>query len=319
MEESHSTPTENEEVNEQATNELVDQNPPEVEQETDENQFARLMAEKKARKEGKAPEPTPEPTPEPVEAQEPEAEKPQETEHDDFSRWPEAARAEISRLQAFSQQQYRDNEALRGRLAPMQRLVEDLRKQLHEQQSAPPPTLKDLEDNDAFKEIHSEFPEEAEALKKVFGSQAQVLQQAAQQAQALQQALEAERKQQVQRELQRLQVRYPNYLQIRNHPLFGQWKEARPDHAARLNTTDSDLVISALDQFKRDLAQVDKTAFAQLFPTAVQSQAPKPNRPAPPKPSPPSQGSGMSGAPRPSAPMTAEQQFAEYLASKRRS
>ena len=315
MENSHSIPTEEElqQTDQQEAEQESQETEVEAseEPETEENQFSRYLKSKRGEPE-QDPEPEPEPEQEPEQDPEPEQEQAQ-----GYDAWPEQARAEIVRLQQYAQQMEKQYNAVYGRLAPIQRAYEDLRKQLREMETAPPPTLKDLEDNDAYKEIVAEFPDEAETIKKVFGSQHQVLETAKQQQQQLAQQLEAERRERVQTELQRLTVRYPNYQAIRNHPLFGQWRQARPEYETRLNTLNSDFVSEALDAFKRDLAQVDPTAFAQLFPQARPAAQPK--RPAPPKPSPPSQGSGLSGAQRSSAPVTAEQAFAEYLANKRRS
>jgi hypothetical protein len=328
MEQSHSTTTEREEQEHEQPNQPEaeqesQETPPESgvsaseEPETEENEFTRYLNTKHSKDE---PEPEPEPEPEVQGQADPEPEPNSEPEQQSgFDAWPEPARAEVIRLQQYAEQMQKQYNAVYGRLAPIQRAYEDLRKQLHEKESAPPPTLKDLEENDAYKEIVAEFPDEAEAIKKVFGSQHQVLEQAAQQQQRLQQALEAERKERIQTELQRLQVRYPNYRSIQSDPLFGQWREARPEYETRLNTLNSDLVSEALDAFKRDLFQVDKAAYARLFPTAQATAPQQTKRPTPPRPSPPSQGSGLSGARRSGPALTEEQAFAEYLKRKHRS
>lgn len=323
---SHSTPTENEEqyqeehqveeLDQQVEEQVEEQQP---EPETDENQFARLLEERKKGKSFDVPEMGTEVPDQGTEETEPEPEPEPDTEpNNDFATWPEAARAEVARMQDLIRQQQNENDALRGRLIPTQRQLSDLQKQLQQLKSAPPPTPKDLEENNAYKEIVEEFPEHAEELKKLFGSQQQVLQTTAQQQQQLQQALETQRQEVLRRELRRLSVRYPNYQAINADPMFSMWIEANPSYRNVIQSTDSDFVIDAIDKFKRDLVQVDKAAFTRLFPTASQPK-PKPSRPSPPKPSPPSQGSGMSGVQRQGAPMTAEQQFAEYLAKKRRS
>lgn len=325
--------------------------------ETDEDQFSRLLRE---RREGKAPKPEPPAPDEGDEAppddaqgeQQPRGQDPVEPGSDQsppavgtddgneqswFANLPEEARQQMNQQQQYLDHLHANYKALHNRLAPIQRQNEDLRKRLQEIEAKPAPTLKDLEEHHAWKDVSTELPDEAGELKKVFTSQAQALQQASDRQKMLNQALEQERQERLATEMRRLAVRHPNVHTVRSHPLFSQWRQAvesnpqvYPQVVQKLGSPYYEDIADVLDQFKADLAEAHPQVHAQIYATAgnqqqapAQGQARQPKgqrvqRPKPPNPSPPSQGSGMSGAQRQRAPMTDEERFSEYLRNRKR-
>lgn len=316
-----------------------------------------------------APEPAPDPAPEdepqepaqkPQKEQEPGQEPEQGPQFEKANRPPEVAQEpewfqklsdeektqvqqEVGQLQGYAHNLYQSYQALHGRLAPVQRENEDLRKRLHGQEQQTPPTLEDLEKNDAWKEIAQEFPKEAESVKQVFTSQARALQQVQDRQQQAETGMQRFRQQFLARESQRLNQVMPDAQHLVQSPRFHQWREAIranpqqfPDIAEALRSPHYEENAYAIDQFKRHWAEAFPDEFRQVYPEPqqqppaeqppppqqpqegqqppsgqpVQGQQRTPQRPKPPNPSPPSQGSGVSGTSGGGgAPMTNEEYF----------
>lgn len=289
-------------------------------EETDEQQFERLMAERAAKREGRPPEPTTEPEPE-----EPEPERAEKAAEPGkppewFETLPDDAKQQIQSQVQQTQKLYQDYQALHGRLAPMQRQNEDLRKQVDDLKAQlqkaeqEPPTPPDLEKNDAFNEFEADWPEEAKQIKAAIAARARAAEQAQEQARQTQAALQAERRRWIGRETQRLAEKHQDWMQVINTPEFQQWRtviqanpQLYPDLAPKFSSMYAEDNIALIDRFKADLAEIRQP----------KAQTQPPSRRPPPNPAPASSGSGVSGAQRRTTPMTDEEAFAAYLASKR--
>lgn len=256
-----------------------------------------------------------------------------------FQDLPEDGKKHFQQMNDYSHKLYQSYNAVLGRLAPTQRENEDLRKQLQQIEQAPPPTLDDLEKNDAYREIADEFPEEAKSLKDFFASKQREIDQVKQQAADIHQALESDRKERIARETSRLEKKHPDWAQTFHSQPFQQWKntilaqpQVWPDMAQKLQSPWSEDNVEVLDQFQRDYAEVTGQPLpGQQEPSGGQNREPeqqaqsggqtaqsgqtrqKPQRPRPPKPSPPSQGSGITGNRGGGTPLSDEELFARMV------
>lgn len=245
-----------------------------------------------------------------------------------FQKLPEEGKKTFQQLNDYSHKLYQSYAAVYGRLAPIQRENADLKERLRQQEQAAPPTLDDLENDDAYKEIAEEFPEEAKGLKKFFASKQQELEKAQQQAAQTQQALDQAERERIQRETARLESVHPDWMQTFNSPPFQHWKSVvlanpyqYPDLAQKLNSPWAEDNAEVLDTFKQHaieagILQSEEQGKQEQPPqqarqsTAGSQQRPsKPQRPRPPQPSPPSQGSGVSGNRGGGIPLSEEEEF----------
>lgn len=267
------------------------------------------------------------PEPETAEHSEPQGEKPDrppetgaKDEPDWFQGLPSDVQQKLTEQTNYANHLHQSYSALLGRVPGLQRenadlkkQVESLQKQLGELSQAPTPTLDDLEKSDAFKDYAQDFPEEAQELKKQFTSQARAVEQAKREAQQAQQAIQEQRRQLVSREQKRLSDKHPDWMQVSNSPMFQQWKQAVlsnphqfPEMANKLSSMWAEDNIDVLNQFKRDLAEVQ----GQQAQGHKQSERPQTtHRPKPPAPSPAPQGSGLSGNRRNQVPLSEEDEF----------
>lgn len=237
----------------------------------------------------------------------------------------EEARAHFEELQGKTQRLHQSYQAVHGRVAPMQRQVSDLRKQLEQVENPTTPTLEDLEKSDEWKAISEDLPQEAGQVKKLFSSQARVIQKKDEESRHQQEQFLQYQQRIKAREEQRLEGVFQNHRQVTSHPAFSQWcgvvqqnPTQFPDIAEALQSPfyeDAEFVLSRfrhdLQQFRPEDAQM---LFGQQEPQPADKKAEKPSvsRRAPPNPSPPSQSAGVSGNSG-GRPMTEEEYFASLI------
>jgi chromosome segregation ATPase len=189
----------------------------------------------------------------------------QDEQDDPWQSAPETLRKQFQELQQANHKLTSDFQSVHNRLAPTQRELEALKKQLNEKaaannekQSANPPTLEDL-DGMTDAEIEEDFPELAAVLRKrdkqfqeKFNTLELALNEKLSPLQELKQQAEQEKQQQfIQSELSRVAAKHPDYQKIVNDPSWINWFNAQPqaikDVAKSLNADDN---IALLDLYK---------------------------------------------------------------------
>lgn len=237
-----------------------------------------------------------------------------------FADLPDEVRQHIQQTDQYANSIYQNYQALQGRVAPMQRLVEDLRKEVGdlrgqlqgESEATPSPSLEDLDSNAAWKEVADEFPDESAELRKFFSGKQAELDQANQQVQQLQDQLDQVSKERKQTEWNRLKARHPDADVVRSHPAFHQFlqrvqadPQANPELVRKVASPFFEDVADVIDAFKTEYFSAQQPAphqpgNGQSMHSEVPAQSVTPpntqTRPRPPSPSPESQGAGMSVA-----------------------
>ena len=182
---------------------------------------------------------------------------------------PEALRAQFNQLQQANQQLQQQYSAVTGRLAPTQRELDALKKQLaqQEQQKANGKTSGPTADEIAGMtddELEQEWPEVAAALKRRETALLQQMQQRIQQELTpLQEIREQFQQQQVeqvkQRELGRLAQAHPDYREVVSNPGFRQWLGSQPPAvqqiAASMSADDNIALLNLYKQANRTAAK----------------------------------------------------------------
>ncbi len=272
-----------------------------------------------------------------------------------FAELPEDVRQRIHQQEQYAGDLFQRYSALQGRLAPVQRQNEDLRKendklqkQLRDRPATENPTLEDLDSNDAWKEVSEEFPDESGKVRELFSAKESALQEARQQIQQLQDELSQGEEQRKRTEWKRLSVRHPDADTVRSHPAFHQWvqrtlddQQANPELIRKIQSPFYEDIADVIDAFKADYfgeqppqpeAPGGQESTHQERPGQPgESQAPAraatpsaqegqrtPSRQKPPAPAPESQGSGMSGAGRSRAALSPREDYRQLMARKRR-
>jgi len=237
------------------------------------------------------------------------------------------AKKEIQTMADYSSRLHQSYQAVYGRLAPVQQQNEDLQKRLLKIEQGEAPTLKDLEDNDGWKAISEDLPEEAAQVKKVFASQARAIQNQQAQSQKTASGLSQFHQKVTSREFQRLEQMFPNARAITQTPHFSHWRNAvqsqptqYPDIAEAMGSPFAEESAYVLQKFCQDMEQYFPDEASQMFQAGQaqqQASSADPQKPTqrrePPPPSPPSQGSGVSGSSGRGKPMTPEEQFASLF------
>lgn len=279
----------------------------------------------------------------------------------DLSSLPEevrqAVQQQIHQAEQYANSVYQNYTALQGRLAPVQRQNEDLRRENEQLKaqlrdggaSQSNVSLEDLEKNDAWKEVSQEFPDEAKELRKHFEGKESALQQATQQTQQLREELDRVRNERTQTEMGRLKAKHPDADEIRQHPQFHMWMQqivndpqADQELVRKMSSPFYEDAADVLSAFKRQVGlQPPQEAPAPAQQTPHQqpvAQSGDPNAPAregtppppqtgqpsqsprqaPPPPSPPSQGAGMSGASRSQGPLSQREAFRQEMKRRQR-
>lgn len=247
---------------------------------------------------------------------------------------PEPIRDMVGRLQQQNEQLWQQYNAVYGRLAPMQRQNSDLQKQLEDlkKASTQSPTLEDLENNSAFKQMADEFPDESGQVKEVFTSQARANQELQQRSEQLQQQLEQERKNWTNVEYRRLLRKHPDFDSIRQSPQFQQWRQqvlenpqAHGDLPQKMTSPLHEDAADVATAFKtKVLGQKPPPPSPQSRQPATQQQPQQQNpqaqisRRRPPPPAPPSQPSRVSGNRPPERPLTGKALYKQIMAEKKR-
>jgi len=240
---------------------------------------------------------------------------------------PEGAKETFDQLQAQAQDYHQKFTSLYGRLAPIQRENQDLKNQLQEMKAARtnPPTPKDLEASDAWKEVSAEFPDEAGALKNIFGGLETASQEARREAEEIQRQLDEERKTWTNREMQRVSKTHEDFLSILKTPHFQTWRvqlEADPNRSAlarQLNSDNGDEVAAAISTYKKQFKLGKNKPANEGNQQSTRQQASAANNGRrKPTVSPQSQGAGITGQSAVQRPMTDRQAFAKYMDAKKR-
>ena len=269
------------------------------------------------------------------------AEKPPEVDTQDksgedkpwFAELPEDARQRIQQAEQYANSLYQNYQALQGRLAPVQRQNEDLRKQVEDlnkqlqERSQENPSIEDLDNSDAWKEVLEEFPDESAEVKKLFTGKESALQEANQKVQQLEQELARIGNDRKQAEWNRLKARHPDADAVRAHPQFHQWlqqksqdSQADPELVRKMQSPFYEDVADVIDAFKTDFfgQQPHQPAGqARTQPEAPATGSPPQSR-RPPPPSPPSQGSGVTGAQRPQGRVSDREAFRQEIKRRRK-
>jgi len=287
------------------------------------------------------------------------SEKPPKAEQEDwFKDLPEEARQHIQQADRYANSIFQSYQALQGRVAPAQRLVEDLRKENEKLQrqlqnassgNQPNPSLEDLDSSAAWKEVAEEFPDESAELRKLFSGKESTLQQANQQLQQLQEELAQAQTERTNAEWSRLKAHHPDADTVKQHPAFHQWvqravndPQADPALVRKIRSPFYEDIADVFDAFKRDYfaeqppqptpapaeaggsthqrqeGQAGNTEVPAQSVTPPPRQGHQPSRQTPPPPAPPSQGAGMSGAGR-SAPVLSDREaFRQEMKRRKR-
>ncbi|WNO60440.1 hypothetical protein [Rheinheimera sp. MMS21-TC3] len=186
-----------------------------------------------------------------------------EQEADPWANAPETLRQQFQQLQQSHQQLNANYNATVGRLAPTQRELEALRKQMAEREkqnggadeNSDMPSAEDLKGK-SFSEVEEEWPEVAEFLKhQIQQAKQEITQQLTplQQRYELQQQQEQQQQQQaiIQQEYNRLAQAHPDYQQVVSNPAFNQWLSKQPPALQKIAQSDSaDDAKFVLDQYK---------------------------------------------------------------------
>ncbi len=190
--------------------------------------------------------------------------------------------------------------ALHGRLVPMQQLNERLRQEAEHAGQRPPaqppnssatasqpgpaspgaqptPSL-DLSDVPEFAEFAEAFPEQAKAIKALFGRQAQhsadLQQQLGSVSEGLREVQQASFGQKREQGLERLAAAHPDWMQLRPSQDFAVWLQTQPASVAEMaDSPNADECIYVLDRYKQDA-----WAKQQLANPGTPSPAPSPTQ-----------------------------------------
>lgn len=272
---------------------------------------------------------------------------------EELNELPDSLREKVVGLADLAHSNFERESALYGRVAPMQRLVEQLRRQNADltskvanleqraQREVPAPTLDDLENEDAFKDVLSELPEEGAKVRELFARQASAYEQKLTQATEQHEGQLAEvRNEFIARENERLHQAVPDLERIKADAHFQQWynyhltAQVDPQLVALLRSNFHDDTARAIDRWRAERGGEFAKPQGQAggSPAATTSAVPHAGQPAPhqghqqapahaapPPPVPPSQGSGVSGTQlTPQRAKTERQLFREEMERRRK-
>lgn len=185
-----------------------------------------------------------------------------EQEADPWQSAPEALRSQFNQLQQANNQLQQQYQAVTGRLAPTQRELEALKKQLatQEQQKVDGKNSGPTADEIAGMtddELEQEWPEVAAALKRreaaLFQKMKQEIQQELTPLQEIRERFQQQEVEQVkQRELSRLAQAHPDYQDVARNPSFKQWVDSQhPSIQALKASMSADDNIALLNLYKQ--------------------------------------------------------------------
>jgi hypothetical protein len=188
----------------------------------------------------------------------------QEQDADPWQSVPENLRSQFYQAQQANQKLQNDFQAVTGRLAPVQRELDTLRKQLAEREQQKEDGKKSGITADEItgmtdEELESEWPEVAHALKRKeqqlssqFQKQLEPLHQSQQQLQAMQEKLNQYEEQLIESELEKLSMKHPDYVQVVNDGAFHHWLSRQsPDVQQLASSKRAAHNIQLLDAYKK--------------------------------------------------------------------
>lgn len=212
-----------------------------------------------------------------------------EQDADPWQSAPEALRAQFNQLQQANNQLQQQYQAVTGRLAPTQRELEALKKQLAQQEQQKVngknsgPTADEIAGM-TDDELEQEWPEVAAALKRREASLLQQMQQRIQQEltplQEIRERFQQQEIEQVkQRELSRLAQAHPDYQDVVRNPGFRDWLTKQPAAVRNIaSSMSADDNIALLNLYKQANRGAAKPGAQRTGKTALRDQAEIPRK-----------------------------------------
>lgn len=213
----------------------------------------------------------------------------EQQEADPWQSVPETLRAQFNQLQQANNQLQQQYQAVTGRLAPTQRELEALKKQLAQQEQQKVngknsgPTADEIAGM-TDDELEQEWPEVAAALKRREAALLQQMQQRIQQEltplQEIRERFQQQEVEQVkQRELSRLAQAHPDYQDVVRNPGFREWLTKQPAAVQSIaSSMSADDNIALLNLYKQANPSATKHGSQRPGKTSLRDQAEIPRK-----------------------------------------